>query len=379
MGIFLPGQYFRVHSSVDNLAVAAKTEGMEQETHSPVDFGRASGQGRRPEPSSGAGVETRTSALPGEGRMYQALLERDPSFEGVFVVGVKSTGIFCRSTCPARKPARKNVGFYATVAEALAAGFRPCKRCRPMEPVGEAPPWLRGLLVDVEADPGRRWHDADLRALGQLTLGDDVAGTAYGNGFESLSGFHDAVQRLAGTTPARSRATTLMHITRIPTPLGPMVIATRHDALCLLEFADRPMLQTQLTRLQKHFNAVLTPGENSITQAVHDQLQQYFAGNRQEFDLPLQMPGTEFQQQVWQQLLTIPFGSTRSYAEQAQCIGRPAAVRAVGRANGDNRIAIIVPCHRVVGADGKLTGYGGGLWRKKRLLELEQAGGKPAS
>jgi AraC family transcriptional regulator, regulatory protein of adaptative response / methylated-DNA-[protein]-cysteine methyltransferase len=339
--------------------------------------------------------------------MYQALCDRDPSYEGVFVAAVKSTGIFCRSTCPARKPVRKNVGFYATTAEALAAGFRPCKRCRPMEPVGEAPDWLRELLADVETDPGRRWLDADLRArqldpvrvrrwfknhhgmtfhayqrarrlgraLGQLTLGDDVAGTAYRNGFESLSGFHDAVQRLAGTTPARSRATTLMHLTRIPTPLGPMVIATSNDALCMLEFADRRMLQTQLARLQKHFNAVLTPGENPITLGVHNQLQQYFAGDRRQFDLPLQMPGTDFQQQVWQQLLTIPFGQTRSYSEQAKRIGRPAAVRAVGRANGDNRIAIIVPCHRVVGADGKLTGYGGGLWRKQRLLEIEAAGG----
>ncbi len=342
--------------------------------------------------------------LPSDDRMYQALVERDPSFEGVFVVGVKSTGIFCRSTCPARKPARENCTFYAAVAQALAAGYRPCKRCRPMEPVGEAPKWLRGLLADVEADPGRRWRDQDLRArqldpvrvrrwfkchhgmtfhayqrarrlgraLGQLTLGDDVAQTAYRNGFESLSGFHDAVQKLSGATPGGSRQANLIHLTRIPSPLGPMVIATSDSALCLLEFADRRMLETQLQRLQKHFNAVLTPGENDLTREVHAQLEQYFAGRRRQFDLPLEMPGTEFQQQVWQQLLTIPHGTTRSYAEQAQRIGRPAAVRAVGRANGDNRISIIVPCHRVVGADGKLTGYGGGLWRKKRLLELEQ-------
>ena len=347
--------------------------------------------------------------MPSDDRMYQALLERDSSFEGVFVVAVKTTGIFCRSTCPARKPARQNVSFYATTAEALAAGYRPCKRCTPMAPVGEAPQWLRGLLADVEADPGRRWQDQDLRArnldpvrvrrwfkanhgmtfhayqrarrlgraLGQLTLGDDVAGTAYGNGFESLSGFHDALQKLAGTTPARSRQSTLMHITRIPSPLGPLVIATSDDALCLLEFADRRMLQTQLQRLQKHFNAVLTPGENDLTYRVHEQLQQYFDGALQQFDIPLQTPGTEFQQQVWQQLLTIPYGQTRSYAEQAKLIAKPAAVRAVGRANGDNRIAIIVPCHRVVGADGKLTGYGGGLWRKKRLLELEQGHALP--
>lgn len=348
---------------------------------------------------------TARGEMPSADRMYQALLERDASFEGVFVVAVKSTGIFCRSTCPARKPARKNVSFYATTSEALSAGYRPCKRCKPMEPAGEAPAWLRGLLADVEKDPGRRWQDADLRArqldpvrvrrwfkahhgmtfhayqrarrlgraLGQLTLGDDVAGTAYRNGYESLSGFHDAVQRLAGTTPSRSRASTLMHLTRIPSPLGPLVIATTEDALCLLEFADRRMLETQLTRLQKHFNAVMTPGENALTGEVHDQLQQYFAGKRRQFEVPLRMPGTEFQQQVWQQLLTIPFATTRSYAEQAKRIGRPAAVRAVGRANGDNRISIIVPCHRVVGADGKLTGYGGGLWRKKRLLEFEQA------
>ena len=346
-------------------------------------------------------------ALPPTDDMYDALVRRDATYEGLFIVGVCTTGIFCRPTCPARKPARKNVEFFTTASEALFAGYRPCKRCRPMEPAGSAPSWLRGLLEALEAEPGRRWRDADLRAanleptrvrrwftahhgmtfqayqrarrlgraLGQLSLGDDILQTAYSNGYESLSGFNEAVRRLAGESPGKTRERTVLHLTRVPTPLGPMVIGVTGVGLCLLEFADRRMLETQLKRLQKAIGAVIVPGETDITRQTATEITAYFEGSIREFSVPLQTSGTPFQESVWTELKSIPYGQTRSYGEQARRIGRPQAVRAVARANGDNRISIIIPCHRVIGADGTLTGYGGGLRRKRWLLELEQGHG----
>jgi AraC family transcriptional regulator, regulatory protein of adaptative response / methylated-DNA-[protein]-cysteine methyltransferase len=345
-----------------------------------------------------------TLRLPALDDLWKAFVARDSEWDGVFVTGVRTTGIFCRPTCTARKPLRENVEFFATTHEALFAGYRPCKRCRPMEPVGHAPDWIRSLLVKMEADISRRWRNADLRAegidpdrarrwfrkhhgmtfqgyqralrlgraLGQLSLGDDIVQTAYRNGFESLSGFNDAVRRLSGASPGNARNTEVVHVTRIPTPLGPMLAGATESALCLLEFADRRMLETQLKRVEHQLKAVLVPGETAITRLLADELEAYFAGDLREFSVPLQEAGSPFQQAVWAELRTIPYGQTRSYGEQARRIGRPDAVRAVARANGDNRIAIIIPCHRVIGADGKLTGYGGRLWRKQRLLELER-------
>jgi AraC family transcriptional regulator of adaptative response/methylated-DNA-[protein]-cysteine methyltransferase len=348
--------------------------------------------------------DTTAPALPAEPEMWDAFTSRDPAYDGVFFTGVRTTGIFCRPTCSARKPRRENVEFFATTGAALFAGFRPCRRCRPMRPRGEAPGWLRDLLDSLEEEPARRLRDADLRdagldpvrvrrwfqahhgmtfhayqrarrlgrALGQLALGDDIVTTAYRNGYESLSGFNDAVQRLAGDSPGRARDATVVHLTRILTPLGPMLAGATDRGLCLLEFADRRMLETQLRRIGDRLDAVLVPGETDITRQTADELERYFAGALTEFTVPLETHGTPFQESVWAGLREIPYGETRSYGEQARGIGRPAAVRAVARANGDNRIAIIIPCHRVIGADGTLTGYGGGLWRKKRLLELER-------
>lgn len=343
-------------------------------------------------------------ALPPAVEMWRAFNGRDAAYDGVFFTGVRTTGIFCRPTCAARKPRRENVEFFGTAADAAFAGYRPCLRCRPLEPRGGPPDWLRTVLEAIEREPARRLRDGDLRdagvdptrvrrwfkahhgmtfhayqrarrlgrALGQLSLGDDIVQTAYRNGFESLSGFNEAVRRLAGESPGRSRDTTVVHLTRIATPLGPMLAGATEEALCLLEFAERRMLETQLRRVRKQLAAVLVPGETAITRRAAAELGRYFAGELTEFAVPLSTAGTPFQEDVWAELRTIPYGGTRSYGEQARRIGRPEAVRAVARANGDNRIAIIIPCHRVIGADGKLTGYGGGLWRKQRLLELER-------
>ena len=151
-----------------------------------------------------------------------------------------------------------------------------------------------------------------------------------------------------------------------------MLAGTTAEHLCLLEFMEPERLDTQIARLQRAFKCELSPGDNAILRDTAAQLQRYFAGELNAFTVPLTFNGTLFQQQVWHALCAIPFGETRSYAEQARMIGRPEAVRAVARANGENRIAIIVPCHRVVGSNGSLTGYGGGLWRKKLLLHHEE-------
>ena len=165
---------------------------------------------------------------------------------------------------------------------------------------------------------------------------------------------------------------TVVSITRLIPPLGPMVAGAVKEGICLLEFADRRMLETQCKRLEKRLNSVLLPGDNPHFEILDQQLKDYFSGGRKDFDLPLVLPGTSFQQQVWEALRTIPYGETRTYKQQAEFLGNPKAIRALGTANGGNRIAIIVPCHRVIGANGKLVGYGGGIWRKEWLLRHEQ-------
>ncbi len=343
-----------------------------------------------------------TVNLPPRAEMYRALVARDASYEGVFYLGVRTTGIFCRPTCPAKKPNRENVQFFANTRQAIAAGYRPCRRCTPMKPEGAAPAWLEDLLREVEENPARRWKDADLRAagldpvrvrrwfrrhhsmtfhayqrarrlglaLGQIRTGDDIMGAAYDHGYESLSGFREAFAHLFGEPPRQSSKNHVV-LTRVLTPLGPLVAGASETALCLLEFADRDLLETQVDRLRKHLDCVVTPGSNRHIERVERQLEEYFAGERAEFDVPLAAPGTEFQQQVWQALRRIPYGETRSYEQIARAIGKPKATRAVGLANGANRIPIVIPCHRVVRADSSLGGYGGELWRKRYLLELE--------
>jgi AraC family transcriptional regulator of adaptative response/methylated-DNA-[protein]-cysteine methyltransferase len=274
-----------------------------------------------------------------------------------------------------------------------------------MEPHGERPPWIRPLLAEVERDPSRRWRDRDLRArglppsrvrrwfathhgltfqaysrarrlsaaLGRIRGGADVTGAAFASGYGSLSGFNEAFKNVLGKNPLAAKGAPLLTIARIPSPLGPMVAAADESALLLLEFADRRMLEAQLKTLRRRLGCVFAPGTNAILERTAVELAEYFAGRRRRFDVRIETPGTPFQRAVRQALERIPCGETVSYSALAKSLGRPAAARAVARAVGQNRIAIAVPCHRVVGSDGNLTGYGGGLWRKRRLLEIEGA------
>lgn len=342
-------------------------------------------------------------SLPDGETLYAALVSKDENFEGIFVAGVRTTGIFCRPSCTARKPKRENVEFFGSARDALLGGYRPCKVCTPMEHKGAAPNWLKPLQLVIDDDPLVRLKDSDLRArglepsrvrhwfkkhhgmtfqaylralrigqaFGRIRHGERVTETAFESGYESLSGFADQFKKTAGFAPSKSQGRQLIATTRILTPLGPVLAGATADGICLLEFVDRRMLETQLQRLGKLLNAECVPGFSKHFDRLNDQLAEYFSGKRRGFDLPLLLPGTPFQQKVWAGLLMIPYGSTRSYKEQAEALGLPHAVRAVAKANGDNRIAVIIPCHRVIGADGRLVGYGGGLWRKRYLLDLE--------
>lgn len=229
----------------------------------------------------------------------RAFFAADPAYDGRFVGAVRTTGIYCRPSCRARKPLPANVAYLPDAASARAAGYRPCLRCHP-----------------------------------------DLA-----------------------------RPVTLREI---DTPIGPMTLGATDDALVLADFSERRMMPAQLATTRRRIGPT-TNGSSPLIDRAARQLHEYLAGERVAFDLPIQLPGSPFQERVWGELLRIPHGETISYGEMARRVGMPAASRAVGRANGSNRIAVIVPCHRVIAAGGSLGGYGGGLPAKRFLLELEAA------
>ena len=337
--------------------------------------------------------------------LYRAFLRRDPAYEGVFWLGVRTTGIFCRPTCHARTPNRENIEFFAAPAEALHAGYRPCKKCRPLDHGRKPPPLVEQLLVAVEREPGRRYRDTELMELGidpstarrqfkrycgmtfqayhrarrmglallDIRKGKTVLDSQLDQGFESGSGFREAFARIIGTAPSRAQGISVLSARWLETPLGAMLAIADDRGLHVLDFVDRRGLERALYTLQKRLHGRVLPGDHAFLTQIEGELRDYFAGTLTIFATPVVLTGSPFQHQVWSALQTIPSGSTRSYAELAAMIGRPTAVRAVGRANGDNRLSIIVPCHRVIGADGTLTGYGGGIARKQKLLDLEHA------
>ncbi len=336
-------------------------------------------------------------------------MARDASYDGLFYAAVTTTGIFCRPSCPAKKAKGEHLEYYASAKEALFAGFRPCARCRPLDGGREsgAPPWVRALVDRVEADPSRRIPDAELVAEGiepaaarrwflrnygmtfqaycrsrrlgaafrSIKDGADLDDAVFDHGWESHSAFRDAFSKAVGLPPGAARGTDFVRLAWIETPMGPMVAGATEAAICLLEFSDRRMMEAQLRTVASRLGRPLLPAESPLIDSLRTQLDEYFSGVRSAFDLPLDYPGTDFQRRVWEGLLRIPYGETRSYAQLAAEIGADGASRAVGTANGLNRIAILIPCHRVIAADGGLGGYGGGLWRKLRLLEREGSAG----
>ena len=212
------------------------------------------------------------------------------------------------------------------------------------------------------------------RALREIKAGAALAGVGLRHGYESDSGFREAFGRTFARTPGRGREADCIVTTTVASPIGPLLIGATAKAICLLEFDSGRSRERQLARLERRFQCPILPGDNEHLERLKGELSEYFAGNLRRFAVPLSYPGTPFQMAVWNRLRRIPYGQTVSYEQVATDIGHPGAQRAVGTANGSNRIAIVVPCHRVVNKNGGLGGYGGELWRKKFLLELEGRG-----
>ena len=257
--------------------------------------------------------------LPNKNILYNALLNKDSNYEGIFFAGIKTTGIFCRPSCTARKPKKENVEYFPSVNEALQHGYRPCKVCHPLKPKGEVPSWLKLLLKEIDQNQNIKLKDADLRkreidparirrwfkknhgmtfqaylrmlrinsAFGRIKHGEKVIESAFNGGYESLSGFTESFKKSTGFSPSQSKHKNVISITRILTPLGPMLAGATDEGICLLEFVDRRMLETQIKRLKKYLHAELVPGNNKYFDELSYQLKEYFDGERKVFDVTL--------------------------------------------------------------------------------------------
>lgn len=356
-------------------------------------------------------------------RMWQACIACDKTMDGRFVMAVKTTGIFCKASCRARKPLRQNVEFFSDVSAALHAGYRACKRCEPLlgRSAAAAPAWVQELLGQVDTHPGQRVREQDLRerglepstvrrwfqshmgmtfhayarsrrvggAMRAIRAGVPMTQATLEAGFRSESGIREAMTRMMGDSSKASIAgAELLHARWLETPLGPMLAVADEGALRVLDFVDRRGLERHLQQIVKGKKRMIVPvakGESFVLDEVERELTLYFAGRgwlghdgrgalgSGKIELRPVPEGSEFQRQVWAELRRIPLGETRSYAAQAKSMGKAAAVRAVARANGENFLGLVIPCHRVIGSDGKLVGYGGGVSRKRWLLEHEAA------
>ncbi len=335
---------------------------------------------------------------------YQALLDKNPAYEGVFYVGVTTTGIFCRPTCPARKPKKAHCEFFKTAQDALLASFRPCKRCRPLSHPNQVSHTVQRLVEAVEKEPTKRWKSQDFKVLAidestarrqfkkrfgmtfvayararrigeamkDIREGASIIDAQLQAGYESGSGFRDAFSKMLGEVPKKiNKALVILKAARIDTKLGPMIAIADEKSLYLLEFVTRRGLEREVERLRQRGFAIM-PGSTLPLVSIAHELNDYFEGRLKVFKTPCHVFGSDFQQQVWEQLCQIPYGETRSYAEQAVLLGKPSAYRAVANANGKNQLAIIIPCHRVIASDGSLSGYGGGLAVKAWLIQHEK-------
>lgn len=335
---------------------------------------------------------------------YQALVDKNPNYDGVFFAGIKTTGVFCHATCTAKKPKFENCEFFSTAEEALLSGYRPCKRCEPLSYPHSIPEEVTLLVEKVEQNPEKRWKEKDFHELGlhsasarrkfkevygmtfvqyarsrrmgiafkEISKGAKVIDEQLAAGYESASAFNDAFTKIMGNPPKKQHGK-MIYASIISTPIGRMLSLTDSNGLYLLEFMNRRGLEREIEKLRHVQNARVIPGETEISRQLAGQLTEYFQSKRTRFSIPLYTKGSAFQKEVWRYLEGIPLGETRTYLEMATELGNPKAVRAVGNANGANQIAILIPCHRVVRTNGELGGYGGGVERKKYLLQLEKS------
>lgn len=337
---------------------------------------------------------------------YQAFVNKDPCYKGVFLVGVKTTMVFCQPTCPARKPKFENCVFYETAEEALRESFRECKRCRPISSPNQESDLVRKLVEAIEADPCRRWDKRDFRdllvdestvrrqfkrrfgmtfvqyararkmgvAVEQIRTGDSIIDIQLNTGYESSSGFRDAFSKIIGSAPGKfDPGSEVLKVSWFDTRLGIMIAVSDDKGIYLLEFADIPSLERKLERLRFKARSAIIPGNTLHSETIRLELQSYFAGTLREFKTPIHLSGTPFQKVAWEALMGIPYGDTRSYRAQAASIGKEGAYRAVANANGANQIAIVIPCHRIIHSNGDIGGYAAGTARKQWLINHERS------
>jgi AraC family transcriptional regulator, regulatory protein of adaptative response / methylated-DNA-[protein]-cysteine methyltransferase len=336
---------------------------------------------------------------------YEAMEAKDRRYDGRFVVAVSTTGIFCRPSCPARTPFRQNVTFYATGAEAEAAGFRACKRCSPHTQafeaaitervcrhldahvearlklddlgalVGMSPQHLQRVFKRTLGISPREYHEAlrltHLKA--RLKAGDSVTDALYEAGYSSTSRLYENAAATLGMTPATFRSGgkgAVIHYTITPCAMGQLLVAATEQGVCAVCLGDN--VEVLEAELHADYPAATIHHDPALVQDAVQTVLDYLAGNEPHLELPLDVRGTAFQWQVWQHLRTIPLGETRSYSQIAAAIGNPDATRAVAQACASNKVALVIPCHRVIRTDGSLGGYRWGVERKVQLLQQEQ-------
>jgi AraC family transcriptional regulator of adaptative response/methylated-DNA-[protein]-cysteine methyltransferase len=341
-------------------------------------------------------------------RRWRAVLARDGSQDSAFVYGVRSTGIYCRPSCPSRRPRRDRVRFFARADEAQRAGFRPCRRCRPNEAaaldprlatmrkacrlideaegvvtlaqlgaaLGVSPHHLQRSFTRVMGISPRAYAEARrlARVKRLLKSGDQVAGALYEAGYGSSSRLYERAASQLGMTPAsykRGGQGAEIAYATAASPLGRLLVASTAKGICMVSLGARDA--ELVSELERDFPHASIRRDGKALKSALEALARHLAGSKPHLDLPLDLRATAFQWRVWQALRAIPYGERRSYGEIAAAIGEPKAARAVGHACGSNPVSLIVPCHRAVGSNGALTGYRWGIARKKALLAREEA------
>ena len=339
---------------------------------------------------------------------WQAHTSRDRRFDGVFITAVHSTGIYCRPSCSARTPLRKNVSFYPTPSAAEADGFRPCKRCEPEKRPSEVE-LVEGLCRFIDsasdhpltlADLSEQFHASESqihrvfkRILGitprqyldsrrleafttRLREGDSVTDALYESGYGSSSRVYEKAHRHIGMTPGQyqkgGEGLSIVY-TLNDSPLGRLLVAATERGVCAISISDEDRELEAF--LHTEFPAAdIRPGDDAVLSEFVTEVITYLEGTQPHLDLPLDIRATAFQHQVLEALRDIPYGETRTYSEVAEHIGKPKAVRAVANACATNRVALAIPCHRVTRKDGKIGGYRWGTERKESLLRMEGDG-----
>lgn len=336
---------------------------------------------------------------------YSVVGSKNPEYDGTFFTIVKTTGIFCLPSCRARAPKAKNVIFYDTIEEALQNGFRPCKICKPMDEIGETPTSIKNIIAELQQNPHEKISDEHLKLRGiephtirrwfkknhnitfhsfqrmlrinyaftNIKKGNSITHSAFESGYESLSGFNESYRSLFGESASKSKDKAVINVLRFSSPIGSIIACATEKGLCFLGFIGQKRIVKQFEEIRKQFDAIILPGNNIHLAKAKKEIKEYFEGSRKTFSVPLDIVGTDFRKKVWDKLLNIPYGKTVSYKDQAIAINNIKAIRAVASSNGANKISIIIPCHRVIGSDGSLTGYAGGIQKKSWLLNFEKS------